>query len=111
MFYIAQKRKRYDKQFMIAAERMVLGGEMRAVDLARGLGTKDSALGGGRRSAGEMGEGAIMDAEANQLCSRGPTATMVSHVIRRLGKSRCWAHAHYVRNRQNCRQGCCGAVS
>ena len=40
-----------------------------------------------------------------QLCSGGPTVAMASRVIRRLGKS--WAHAHYVRNRQNCRQGCC----
>ena len=27
---MAQKRKRYDKQFKIAAARVVLGGEMRA---------------------------------------------------------------------------------
>lgn len=32
---MTQKRKRYDKQFKIAAARVVLGGEMRAVDLAR----------------------------------------------------------------------------
>lgn len=48
---MAQKRKSYDKQFKIAAARVVLGGEMKAVDLARKLGTKDSTLGGGHRSA------------------------------------------------------------
>ena len=41
---MTQKRKRYDKQFKIAAARVVLGGEMRAVDLARELGIKDSTL-------------------------------------------------------------------
>ena len=35
---MTQKRKRYDMQFKIAAARVVLGGEMRAVDLARELG-------------------------------------------------------------------------
>lgn len=44
MFYITQKRKRYDKQFKIAAARVILGGEMRTVDLARELGIKDSTL-------------------------------------------------------------------
>ena len=39
---MTQKRKRYDKQFKIAAAQVVLGGEMRAVDLARELGIKDS---------------------------------------------------------------------
>ena len=41
---MTQKRKRYDKQFKIAAARVVLGGEMRAVDLARELGIKGSTL-------------------------------------------------------------------
>lgn len=49
---MTQKRKRYDKQFKIAAARVVLGGEMRAVDLARELGIKDSTL---RRWAQEYG--------------------------------------------------------
>ena len=39
---MTQKRKRCDKQFEIATARVVLGGEMRAVDLARELGIKDS---------------------------------------------------------------------
>ena len=46
------KRKRYDKQFKIAAARVVLGGEMGAVDLVRELGIKDSTL---RRWAQEHG--------------------------------------------------------
>ena len=50
---MTQKRKRYDKQFKIAAARVVLGGEMRAVDLARELGIKDSTL---RRWAQEYEE-------------------------------------------------------
>ena len=49
---MTQKRKRCDKQFKIAAARVVLGGEMRAVDLARELGIKDSTL---RRWAQEHG--------------------------------------------------------
>ncbi len=39
---MTQKRKRCDKQFEIATARVVLGGEMRTVDLARELGIKDS---------------------------------------------------------------------
>lgn len=50
---MTQGRKRYDKQFKIAAARVVLGGEMRAVDLARELGIKDSTL---RRWAQEYEE-------------------------------------------------------
>ena len=38
------KGKRYDKQFKIAAARVVLGREMRTVDLARELGIKGSTL-------------------------------------------------------------------
>lgn len=44
MFRTTQKRKRYDKQFKITAARVVIGGEMRAVDLARELRIKDSTL-------------------------------------------------------------------
>ena len=53
---MTQKRKRYDKQFKIAAARAVLGGEMRAVDLARELGTKGSTLRRRAREHGEMGD-------------------------------------------------------
>ena len=56
---MTQRRKRYDKQFKIAAARVVLGGEMRAVGLARELGIKDSTL--RRRAQGyeEMGDNAF----------------------------------------------------
>ena len=56
---MTQKRKRYDKQFKIAAARVVLGGEMRAVDLARELGIKDSTLRRGAQEYEEMGENAF----------------------------------------------------
>ena len=54
--YMTQKRKRYDKQLKIAAARVVLGGEMRAVDLARELGIKGSTLRRRAREHGEMGD-------------------------------------------------------
>ena len=50
---MTQRGKRYDKQFKIAAARVVLDGEMRAVDLAGELGIKDSTL---RRWAQEYEE-------------------------------------------------------
>ena len=56
---MTQKRKRYDKQFKIAAARGVLGGEMRAVDLARELGIKDSTLRRWAQEYEEMGENAF----------------------------------------------------
>ena len=56
---MTQKRKRYDKQFKIAAARVVLGGEMRAVDLARELGIKGSTLRRGAQEHWEMGENAF----------------------------------------------------
>ena len=56
---MTQKRKRYDKQFKTAAARVVLGGEMRAVDLARELGIKDSTLRRWAQEHGEMGESAF----------------------------------------------------
>ena len=56
---MTQRRKRYDRQFKIAAARVVLGGEMRAVDLARELGIKDSALRRWAQEHGEMGENAF----------------------------------------------------
>ena len=52
---MTQKRKRYDKQFKIAAARVVLGGEMRAVDLAKGArnqGLDAQAVGAGVRGNG-----------------------------------------------------------
>lgn len=56
---MTQRRKRYDKQFKIAAARVVLGGEMRAVDLARELGIKDSTLRRWAREYEEMGDNAF----------------------------------------------------
>ena len=53
------EEERYDKQFKIAAARVVLGGEMRAVDLARELGIKDSTLRRWAQEHGEMGEDAF----------------------------------------------------
>ena len=50
---MTQRRKRYDKQFKVAAARVVLSGEMRVVDLAKELGIKDSTL---RRWAQEYEE-------------------------------------------------------
>ena len=53
------KRKRYDKQFKIAAARVVLGGEMRAVDLERQFVSKGSTLRRRAQEHGEMGENAF----------------------------------------------------
>ena len=57
---MTQRRKRYDKQFKIAAARVVLGGEMRVVDLARKLGIKDSTLRRWAQEHEEMGENAFL---------------------------------------------------
>lgn len=56
---MTQKRKRYDKQFKIAEARVVLGGEMRAVDLAGELGIKDSTLRRWAQEYEEMSESAF----------------------------------------------------
>lgn len=56
---MTQKRRRCDKQFKIAAARVVLGGEMRAVDLARELGVKDPTLRRWAQEHGETGENAF----------------------------------------------------
>ena len=53
------EEERYDKQFKIAAARVVLGGEMRAVDLAGELGIKGSTLRRWAQEHGEMGEDAF----------------------------------------------------
>lgn len=44
MLDTTRKRKRYNKQFKIAAARIVLSGEMRVADLAKELDIKDSTL-------------------------------------------------------------------
>lgn len=56
---MTQKRKRCDKRFKIASARVVLGGEMRAVDLARELGIKGPTLRRWAQEHGEMGESAF----------------------------------------------------
>lgn len=57
---MTQRRKRYDKQFKIAAAQVVLGGEMRVVDLARKLGIKGSTLRRWAQEHEEMGENAFL---------------------------------------------------
>lgn len=59
MFGITQRRKRYDKQFKVAAARVVLSGEMRVVDLAKELGIKDSTLRRWAQEYEEMGDAAF----------------------------------------------------
>lgn len=59
MFGMTQRRKRYDKQFKVAAARVVLSGEMRVVDLAKELGIKDSTLRRWAQEYEEMGDAAF----------------------------------------------------
>lgn len=56
---MAQRRKRYDRQLKVAAARVVLGGEMRVVDLAKELGIKDSTLRRWAQEYEEMGDAAF----------------------------------------------------
>lgn len=56
---MAQRRKRYDRQFEVAAARVVLGGETRAAGLARELGAKDSTLRRWAQEYEEMGDAAF----------------------------------------------------
>ena len=56
---MTQKRKHYGKQFKIAAARVVLGGKMRAVDLASELGIKGSTLRRWAQEHGGTGENAF----------------------------------------------------
>lgn len=56
---MTQRRKRYDKQFKVAAARVVPGGEMRVVGLARELGAKDSTLRRWAQEYEEMGDAAF----------------------------------------------------
>ena len=41
---MAQRRKRYDRQFKVSAAKVVLSGEMTVKDLSEELGIKDSTL-------------------------------------------------------------------
>ena len=56
---MTRKRKRYDKQFKIAAARVVHGGEMGAVEPASELGIKGSTLRRWAQGHGEVGENAF----------------------------------------------------
>ena len=56
---MTQRRKRYDKQFKVAAARVVLSGEMRVVDLAKELGIKESTLRRWAQEYEEMGDAAF----------------------------------------------------
>lgn len=78
MFGMTQRRKRYDKQFKVAAARVVLGGEMRVVDLAKELGIKDSTLRRWAQEYEEMGDAAFP--------GNGSPKVNKDHEIVRLGK-------------------------
>lgn len=56
---MTQRRKRHDKQFKVAAARVVPGGEMRVVDLAKELGIKDSTPRRWAQEYEEMGDAAF----------------------------------------------------
>lgn len=56
---MTQRRKRYDRQFKIAAAQVVLSGEMRIVDLAKELRIKDSTLRRWAQEYKEMGDAAF----------------------------------------------------
>lgn len=56
---MTQRRRRYDRQFKIAAAQVVLSGEMRVVDLAKELGVKDSTLRRWAQEYEEMGDAAF----------------------------------------------------
>ena len=56
---MTQKRRRYDRQFKIAAAQVVLSGEMQVVDLAKELGIKDSTLRRWAQEYEEMGDAAF----------------------------------------------------
>ena len=75
---MAQRRKRYDKQFKVAAARVVLSGEMRVVDLAKELGIKDSTLRRWAQEYEEMGDAAFP--------GNGSPKVNRDHEIVRLGK-------------------------
>lgn len=56
---MAQRRRRCDRQFKVAAARVVPGGETRVVGLARELGVKDSTLRRWAQEYEEMGDAAF----------------------------------------------------
>lgn len=58
---MTKRRKRYDKQFKVAAAKTVLSGEMRVVDLAKELDIKDSTFRRWAQEYEEMGGSAFPD--------------------------------------------------
>ena len=56
---MAQRRKRYDRQFKASAAKVVPPGEMTVKDLSEELGIKDSTLGSWACEYEEMGDGAF----------------------------------------------------
>ena len=59
MFGTTRRRKRYDKQFKVAAARVVPSGEARVVDLAKEPGIEDSTLRRWAQEYEEMGDAAF----------------------------------------------------
>ena len=53
---MAQRRKRYDRQFKVSAAKVVLSGEMTVKDLSEELGIKDWTLRRWAREYEEMGD-------------------------------------------------------
>lgn len=56
---MTRKRRRYDRQFKVAAAQVVLSGDMRVVNLAKEPGIKDPALRRWAQGHGEMGDAAF----------------------------------------------------
>lgn len=56
---MAQRRKRYDRQFKVSAAKVVLSGEMTVKGLSEELGIKDSTLRRWASEYEEMGDGAF----------------------------------------------------
>ena len=59
MFMMTQKRKRYDRQFKIAAAQVVLSGDMTVRELSEELQIKDSTLRRWAREYETMGDDAF----------------------------------------------------
>lgn len=56
---MTKSRKRYDRQFKVAAAKVVLEGETTVVDLSRELGIKDATLRRWAKEYEEMGDDAF----------------------------------------------------
>lgn len=107
---MTQKRKRYDKQFKIAEARVVLGGEMRAVDLARELGIKGSTLRRWAQEHGGMGENAFPENGSPKVTSLRSSCRTRSHVYSRVARANnlpaLFHRTHIGSDLALCRFGC-----